>query len=651
VAAILPWASPAGAQGVSPQPSVLVVFIPADEPELASLPGASLGMMSASQGPYSITQLALDIGQGARISSDSYSHSNPPPLTLRQLGGSGIIEGWRAARLRAESAPQVLTPGLLASEIPGGAAYAGIAGAGAPDAPVAADTTGHVAALSLGSTATLPERVGHLMNSSRLIVADLHSGGEGYKELLALAVQRRPGELLLVLQRTSNVNRGPLLWVAAAGLSGGGGRELTSQSTQERGLVVSVDLAPTILAHLGQEKLPDEIRGKPIETGGTLHSASLRSLMARLRVIAARRLPALAWLLGACALLLIACNPWPRARGRAIRTCSLGILWAPIATLITGALEPSPAVEYLLIALVCLGLGALTDLLLPWPRALLAPAIAAVLALTGDALGHTQLLMRSLLGPDPILGSRFYGIGNELKSGLAVLVLAAIAAALYPSVCGRRSAAWMAGAGVLLAIVEGSAKIGAGVGGVILVSGAFAVAVAMLLPGALNRRRALILLVTPLLGLVLLALLDLLTAHGAGHFTGSVLDASSPGELRDIIVRRYSTAWSELRNHAMPVATVIALGCAVAGVRMRRRLLAPVDGDPVWLAAFGGGLAAGVLGSLVEDSGPVLLVVALFALGCVASYLWSPPSLSPSTPDRPHESRSHARRPPAARAR
>ena len=39
--------------------------------------------------------------------------------------------------------------------------------------------------------------------------------------------------------------------------------------------------------------------------------------------------------------------------------------------------------------------------------------------------------MRSLLGPDPILGARFYGIGNELKSGLAVLVLAAVAAALY----------------------------------------------------------------------------------------------------------------------------------------------------------------------------------------------------------------------------
>ena len=78
-----------------------------------------------------------------------------------------------------------------------------------------------------------------------------------------------------------------------------------------------------------------------------------------------------------------------------------------------------------------LGLGALTDLVVPWPRALLAPAIVAVLALAVDALAGTQLLMRSLLGPDPILGARFYGIGNELKSGLAVLVMAAVAAGLY----------------------------------------------------------------------------------------------------------------------------------------------------------------------------------------------------------------------------
>jgi len=80
-----------------------------------------------------------------------------------------------------------------------------------------------------------------------------------------------------------------------------------------------------------------------------------------------------------------------------------------------------------------------------------------------------------------------------------------------------------------------------------------------------------------------------------------------------------------LHNHAMPAATVLALAAAAAAVRSRARLLAPVGGDAAWLAAIAGGLTAGIVGALVEDSGPVLLVVAVFALGCVLSYLSSPP--------------------------
>jgi hypothetical protein len=96
----------------------------------------------------------------------------------------------------------------------------------------------------------------------------------------------------------------------------------------------------------------------------------------------------------------------------------------------------------------------------------------------------------------------------------------------------------------------------------------------------------------------------------------------------------------------MPVATFIALLCAGFGLRRRERLLAPVGGDPVWLAALCGGLAAGVLGALVEDSGPVLLVVAVFALGCVLTYLWARPATPSASATRPgRESvRSVARR-------
>jgi hypothetical protein len=186
----------------------------------------------------------------------------------------------------------------------------------------------------------------------------------------------------------------------------------------------------------------------------------------------------------------------------------------------------------------------------------------------------------------------------------------------------------MLAAGVALALIEGAARIGAGVGGVILVCAGTAVAAALLVPGAPTRRRALLALLAPVVGLVVLAAVDLATAHGSGHFTGSVLHARSAGDVRDVLERRYKAAWGELHNHAMPVATALALLCAVFAVRRRDRLLAPVGGDPVWLAALGGGLAAGVVGALVEDSGPVLFVVAVFALGLVLSYLWGRPPVA-----------------------
>jgi hypothetical protein len=663
VVAIAPSAAlaPGAAAATPPSPSassVLLAFLPASaapaaarisdaassenalEAALARAPGLSIGIMSATQGAYTTSQFVLDVTQGASIASAAYPRSRPPAMTLQASGARAVVQGWAAARRRAEDAPQLLRPGLLAARIPGGGAYAAVAGEGGLDGAVAADRQGSIAAVSIGGAPTLLARTAALRQSKRFVVCDLPRGEEGYADLRALGRGRSSDELLIVVQRADGGPGHELLWAAAAGLAGGGGRELSSTTTNERGLIAAIDLAPTILAHLGLTPIPPDMRGARIHTDGRLSAAGLRSLMARMRVIGGRRLAALAFLLCAWALLLLAAAalPGPRKgtrRAWAMRIGALGVLWAPVAALITAALEPGATVEYATVVLACLALGALTDVLLPWPRGPLAPAIVTVIALVADALLHSQLLMRSLLGPNPILGARFYGIGNELKSGLAVLVFVGVAAALYPIAAstadGRprdrtRAAATMACAGVLLALVEGSARIGAGVGGVILVSAGTAVATVMLLTGRVTRRRALIVLISPLVGLVVLAALDLATAHGSGHYTGSILHARSAGDLRDVLVRRYGAAWRELKNHAMPVATGLALVWAGFGLRRRDRLLAPVASDPAWLAALAGGLAAGVVGALVEDSGPVLLVVAVFALGCVLSYLWGRPA-------------------------
>jgi hypothetical protein len=526
------------------------------------------------------------------------------------------------------------------------------------------------------------ERIATAAISNRaLAIYEVPIEGSAYPRLRSLVAGRRHNELIAIVERARTEQGHELVWSAVAGLDGGG-RTLTSQTTRQDGMIAAMDLAPTLLDHL-RLPVPARMPGRPIHSAGALEGAALRSLKARLEVIYPRRLPALACLLGAWALLLVAlwigARPGEarasehRRRSRtgearagehrrrsaggdarlrwALRLGALAVLWTPVAVLVPAAMEPGPATEYASIVGVSLTLAALTDALLTWPRAPIAPAVAAVLALSVDALAGTQLLMRSLLGPNPAYGARFYGIGNELKPALAVLVFAAVAAAFYrdptssprsrrrpigdPAACGdgraanwridRRSAAAMAGAGALLAAVEGSALIGAGVGGVILVCAGAAVASVLLLPGSINRRRALAALAAPLLGLALLAALDLATAHGAGHFTGSVLEARSPDDLKDLIARRYKAAWQELGNGLMPMATALALLLAAIAVRRRERVLAPVGSDLGWQAALAGGIVAGAVGALVEDSGPVLLVVAVFALACVLAYLWGRP--------------------------
>ncbi len=452
----------AGHTEASVEPSVLVAFLPpgpsrrrgqseddAIEAELSSIPTLSIGIMSATQGTYNADQMLLDMTQGARVSYSAYSPAYPPSLSSLELDltaeqglpVSAHISSWPAALRRTQGAPQLLKPGLLATSIPGGAAYAApyfshLPGSGTVeveiakpvtspatvDWPLAANRSGRIAALSFGSSETLLARIGKLRATHSLVVADLPQGAGGYSDLRSLTMARSPRELLVVIQSAPNLPGHELLWSAFAGL-GSGGDTLTSQSTNQRGMIAAIDIGPTILGHLGLQ-VPADMRGKPVRLDGALDGASLRALKARLVVIDSRRLPALAWLTLAWAFLLIAARlpMGDTNRGQrtawAMRVGAIALLWAPVAVLLPAALEPSRTVEFALIVATCFALGALTDLLVPWPRAPLVPAVVAVVALTIDALAGTQLLMRSLLGPSPAFGARFYGIGNELKSGL-----------------------------------------------------------------------------------------------------------------------------------------------------------------------------------------------------------------------------------------
>ncbi len=618
--------------------SAILVLIPQDkesEPSygkdvadgLAGMPDLSIGLTSATQGSYSREQALLDIGQGTRVSRSTYDPEDVPPVGLvKMVNGSGSVKGWEAIVDRADTAPQTIVPGLLASTIPGGVAYVGDATRLQETVIPAADRIGRISSLALADTEDTARRADSQADEFGMVVVATSPGSDGLRELRQILRRRDPGQLVIAMQTPPDGPILPLLPIGVAGLDDGPPSGLTSDSTNQPNLVAGIDIAPTILDHLGLA-IPDDMLGRVMVSDGDREAGELTPLRDRLDELGPRRTPALAFVLVGWLILLLAAGAIggaERTRLPVRRIGGLAILWIPTMILVPAALgNPSRELEYFIIGFGCLGLGWLTDRFVSWPRAPLVPAVAGLAVITCDLALGSHLITRSVLGPNPGYGSRFYGIGNELKSGLMVLLLAGLGAALTNRPKSRNAALTVLGCGFVLCVILGSGRLGAGVGAAIIVASATAVAAMMILPGEWSRKRIAILVVSPVIGLVVLAGLDLLTAGGQGHYSNSVLSLNDPGSFLEIIERRSTLAWQQLWRGSMAVITLVCLLAAAFAIR-NREMFKPFAG-PIWPAALIGGLTGGLIGSVTEDSGPLLIVVATITLAGVCSYLLGRP--------------------------
>ena len=630
-------------------PRVVIAFLPlptqrrteddVTEPQLAFRPildrlaaraSLSIGMSSAAQGQYDPFQALLDITQGTRVSLSSYEPKRPPELLLNSDGrGGGFFQGWLEQGLRAESAPAEILPGLLAASVPGGAAYVGVSGRTQREALVAANRAGRVDATSIGSSRDVARRVRDQLRSHRLVVAGLPTGIAGDGALDALIEAHRARELLIVMQTPPDRRGAQLLPVGVLGL--GGPQQLRSDTTHLDGIIAGIDVLPTTLEWLGIA-VPGHVKGQPIRLVPGRSAAALESRADRLRVVLPRRLPALWTLIGAWLVVFLAAVLVADRRGQrwALRVGALAVLWVPAVVLLTAALEPSRTMELMLVAVLALAFAALTDAFVRWPRGPALPALAGVAAYVIDLAFGSPLIIRSLLGPNPLFGSRFYGIGNELEATLSALMIIGIGALLFGRGRSRGGVAAFAAGGVALAVAVGAGRLGADVGGVITVAAGAATAALLMLPGGLTARALLVALAAPAVALAALAAIDL-TTGGDAHFTRTVLRADDSGALWDVVTRRYELAGRAVIRGFMPAATLIAVLAIAVGIRHRERILAPVGDDAGWLAAMGGTIAVGMGGALFNDSGPVLLLFATFLAACTVLYARGDPRLA----DRP----------------
>ena len=546
-------------------PRVVLAWVPS-ETTVAQMAAAGLspGVMSAGLGTVPPEQTYLDIGQGNRVFDSLYDS----PLPQRQGNRS---RWWREVVERAESAPADIVPGLLAA--------------------------------SLGK-----------------------AGAAAAFEVRSAALDRLPArgsnDLVIAIARPTGSSDEPLpIGISGEGFEG----NLTSDSTRTDGYVLSTDVAPTILNRL-DIAIPSEMSGQPIRAEGSVDVAAIESLAARMDVISSRRgpvigLPIAAWLL--LALLISVASRGSLARV-AVRVLALSLVYLPLLLLLGAGLKPGEGAEALLVALGAPLLAGLTLAALPGYRALAVASAVTVLAYAADAIAGSPLTSLSLLGPNPGLGVRFYGIGNELEALLSVLVVAGTGAGLAAFAAGwsrRTSAVAFLALGMVAAAVFAAGRFGADVGAAIVFPVGAVVAAAVVTERG-GRTALLGVLAVPFAALALLALVDLVSGANA-HLTRSVLDAGGLGDLGDVAQRRLQLSGNSFARPVLLVFLPVVALLAALAITRRDQLRAWVEAVPAVRAGLLGALAATVVGTLANDSGALLLEIGTAYLLVFAGFAWA----------------------------
>jgi hypothetical protein len=585
-------AAPAAAQRPAPADAYLVT-VPAKTTvaQLARF-GFSPGLMSAGLGTVMPEQTYLDIGAGNRVFNSLYDHELPP--MPRRRCSSWFLE----AVARAESAPDEIEPGLLPETLRGKG--------GVPT------FTDGIASCPLGLEPG--QGRGPLEGFGIFYVLDASLGRA------AMLAHEAPRTLVIAIAAPTGESDRPIpIGVSGRGFDG----DLTSDTTRTNGYVTSTDIAPTILAHFGLS-VPDAMIGQAIRTEGSVDPAAIEARGARMAVVSSRRAPVigwslLAWVLALGLVVLLARGLTPVA----VRLTGLSVVYLPVLLLVGSALEPAQYPEMLLVMLGAPLLAALTLAALRDYRALAVAAAITVCAYALDAILGSPLSALSLLGPNPGLGVRFYGIGNELEALLSVLIVGGIGAGLagfVPRLSPGRCAIVFLVIGLAFAGIFASGEFGADVGAAI--DFPIGVAVAALVVTGGRRRWILLVILVPLIVLALLALADLLTGANS-HFTRSVLDAGGLHSLGDTAQRRLEqTARSFVRPVLLVALPVIAIGVLVAVLR-RATLASWVREVPAMRAALIGAVAATIVATVANDSGALLLEIGAAYLLVFLGWVWA----------------------------
>jgi hypothetical protein len=435
---------------------------------------------------------------------------------------------------------------------------------------------------------------------------------------------------------------------------------LSSASTRMDGVAQLSDVTATILARSGVEPL-QPIGGRALAVNPSPNNSEstaadkltqLTDLDTKADAMHRIVAPFLVIWLGGTALILLVLTLVRRQAGprggstrsgtlRLVRITGLLTAGMPAATFLANLVPwwRTTQSTWLLVAMLFAIVAAITVVLAlislkgPWSSSALGP-LAAMSALTAGVIGvdlmsGSHLQMSSIFGLQPLVGGRFYGMGNvafALYAAAVILLSAAMAHALSRRGAGRLAALAVVSFGGIALAVDVLPAWGADFGGPIALVPALGVLLLWTMDARINIRNVAPLGVLALVVVSVAAWFDWNRREDERTHLGRFVQEVIDGEAGDIIVRKFA------QNVELITAQPVLLGVGLVGlgitiaIVMRPGILgtAPfkrlVDEAPLLRRGLQAVLVMATIGFLTNDSGGAIPpVAAIFTVPLVVA--------------------------------
>ncbi|MEO3937452.1 hypothetical protein V3N99_11925 [Dermatophilaceae bacterium Soc4.6] len=591
----------------------------------------------------------LTLSAGGRAAQPDDVAGCPPP----QVSGTQV-DRWSTYAAAAAARPYGTTPGTLAAAAASRGQCLGAVGPGA--AVAAADAGGvaeHYRAFDPTTlTAGIVECPTTLVDVGAL---DAATATGSARAAAVAALDRRVGQVVaaapqgadLIVAGLADDGSPRLRVVLAAGPRIGAGT-LWSSSTRQPGLVQLDDVSATVIAHVGAQA-PESVGGTALQrmpasgNAEPLTSARRDALVdadAASRAVSPVVQPLFTTWGTVVLLALLGLGVTRRQalgsaalRGRALLVVRQGLVVAaalPVASFLAMLVPwwraPAPGLVLALVTLALMGLVGAVALRGPWRRSPTGPSTAVatttLVVLLADVVAGSRLQVSSLLGLNPVVGGRFYGVGNvtfALVAAALFLVATSVATRLRERSVLAAGAVALLGLGVV--VVDAAPQWGADAGGPPALLPGLAVLVLAVLEVRVTWRRALVIGGSTVGVVLVIALLDWVRGPASRSHLGRFVQTLLDGGGGDVITRKLQQNLDTLTGtsifaYAVPVVLVLTWWALLRPDSPVARPVGPLlRRVPLLRPALLGLTLTVTVGLLVNDTGVAIPPVAWLLAG------------------------------------